>query len=75
MRVGASLAGVHTRTGVHTRAGVEIREAVGRKPTHSPNTCGHMDLDGNRADKDIPRTRSARARREAKRSNSQCART
>jgi hypothetical protein len=68
MRVGAPLAGVHTGAGVH------IREAVGRKP-HSPNTCGHMDLDGNLADKDIPRTRSARARREAKRSNSQCART
>jgi hypothetical protein len=70
MRVGVPLAWVHTRAGVH------IREAVGSsKAPHSANTCGHMDLDGNLADKDIPRTRSARARREAKRSNSQCART
>ena len=48
-----------------------IREAaVGNRPPHWANTCGHMDRDGNPADKDtvrMRRTRSAPARREARR--------
>jgi hypothetical protein len=44
--------------------------AASNRPLHLANTCRHMDRDGNPADKDtarMRRTRSAPARREARR--------
>ena len=64
---------VVVRAGVRIREVAHIREAAGSKAPNSANTCGHMDRDGNPADK--PRTRSARALREAGRCNCKCART
>ena len=36
--------------------------AVGNRPPHWANTCGHMDRDGNPADKDTVRMRRTRSR-------------
>jgi hypothetical protein len=55
---------VHIREAVHIPE-AHIREAVRSTVPHPPNTCGHMDRDGNPAG--IPRTGSTQARREATR--------
>jgi hypothetical protein len=47
------------RAGTHIREGAHIRGAVGSKAPHSANTCDRMDPDGNLADTDRARTRSA----------------
>jgi hypothetical protein len=48
------------RAGTHIREAVHIRGAVGSsKVPHSANTCDRMDQDGNLADTDRARTRSA----------------
>jgi hypothetical protein len=67
LRAGARFLAIHIPEAAH------IREAVHSKVPHPANICDHMDRDGNPAD--IPRTGSAQARREAKRSNCKCART
>ena len=47
------------RAGTHIREAAHIRGAVGSKAPHSANTCDRMDPDGNLADTDRARTRSA----------------
>ena len=47
------------RAGTHIREAVHIRGAVGSKAPHSANTFDRMDQDGNLADTDRARTRSA----------------
>ena len=67
------------RLGVRIPQAAHIREAAaGNRPPHWANICGHMDRDGNPADKDtarMRRMRSAPARREARRRRCKCART
>jgi hypothetical protein len=59
------------RVAARSPQAAHIREAaVGNRLPHSANTCGHMDRDGNPADKDtarVRRTRSAQAQRVARR--------
>jgi hypothetical protein len=47
------------RAGTRIREAAHIRAAVGSKAPHSANTCDRMDPDGNLADTDRARTRSA----------------
>jgi hypothetical protein len=67
------------RVGARIPQAAHIREAAaGNRLPHSANICGHMDRDGNPADKDtaqMRRTRSAPARREARRCSCKCGRT
>ena len=59
----AARAGTHirevARAGTHIREVAHIRGAVGSKAPHSANTCDRMDPDGNLADTERARTRSA----------------